>query len=176
MSKVSVNLKEVQKVFEQFSDVEEVKKKLKSVQSRKTRMKKQKSRSDYEVKMNEILKEEQILKEVRQMFEPKRKPVTQFTQEDVNNLDYDETVKAIKSIQSKKTNSQFLTDNIETNEEYQNALRIEEMLQEHRKNIKPVEETVVRKTEIETLIDNLENLEEKIDKNYIIEKLQELIK
>ena len=71
-------LKNVEKVAKQFKDVEEVKRALRSIQSRKSRLKKQKGRSDYEKLMTEILQEEQLLKEVRDYFEPKRIPVTQM--------------------------------------------------------------------------------------------------
>lgn len=171
----NINLKEVQKEYNNYQNIEEVRKAIRSVQTQKTRMKKQKTRADYNDRMNEILQREQILKEVRTMFEPKRKFVTEFTQEDVEQLNYEETMKAIKSIQSKKSNTQFLTDNIETNEEYQSALKIEQMLLEHKENVQPIEDYVVRKSDVETLINKLENMEDKIDKDFILEKLQELI-
>lgn len=173
MSKV--NLKEISKKATEFENVESVQKALRSVQSRKSRFIKQKSRKDYETIMAEIVKEEQLLKEVRQYFEPKKKFVTKFTKSDIENLDYDETIKAIKSIQSKKTNTQFLTENIETNEEYQNALKIEAMLQEHKKQVKPIEDTTIRKSEIENLVNHIEQQEDKLSKEYVIELLQELL-
>ena len=95
------NLKEVEKVANQFNnDVLELGKELKRVQSIKCRLKKQKGKSTYEEDMRQVLSYEQVLKEARQLVDPKEKPVTMYTQEDVDQLDYDETVKAIRSIQS----------------------------------------------------------------------------
>ncbi len=168
-------LKNIEKVAKSFSDVEEVKKAIRSLQSRKSRLKKQKSRKDYEKLMTEILQQEQLLKEVRDYFEPKRKPVPEMTKADIELLNYEETLKAIKSIQSKKCNVQHLTDDINDNEEYKKACQIEEWLLEHKKNIRPIEETVVRKSDINSLINHLENQEEKISTQYVISLLEELL-
>ena len=168
-------LKNVEKVAKQFKDVEEVKRALRSIQSRKTRLKKQKGRSDYEKLMTEILKEEQLLKEVRDYFQPKRKPVTQMRPEDIKLLNYEETLRAIKSIQSKKCLVQHATDNIADNVEYQKACQIESWLLEHKKAIRPIEETVIRKSDINDLIDHLQGLDEKISTSYVISLLEKLL-
>lgn len=169
-------MKNIEKFAKNFKDVEEVKKAIRSLQSQKSRLKKQKSRSDYEEKMTEILKQEQILKEVRDYFEPKFIPVPKMTQEDIKLLNYEETIKAIKSIQSKKCLVQHMTKNIEDNEEYKKACEIERMLLEHKKNIKPIEETVVKKSDINNLINHLKQQDTKIKTSYIISLLEELIK
>lgn len=169
-------MKNIEKIAKRFTDVEEVKKAIRSLQSQKSRLKKQKSRSDYEEKMTEILKQEQILKEVRDYFEPKKIPVTQMTQKDIELLNYDETQKAIKSIQSKKCLVQHATPNIEDNEEYKKACEIERMLLEHKKNIKPIEDTVVKKSDINNLINHLKQLDTKVKTSYVINLLEELLK
>lgn len=169
-------MKNIQILAKEYENVEEVKKAIRSLQSRKSRLRKQKSRKDYNELMTEILKQEQTLKEVRDYFEPKNIPVPEMTKEDIELLNLDETNKAIKSIQSKKCNTQHLTSNILDNEEYQKACLIEEMLLDHKENIRPIEESVVRKSDINDLIDHLENQESKIEKEYIIELLQGLLK
>jgi len=169
-------LKNIEKVAKSYDNVEEVKKAIRSLQSRKSRLKKQKSREDYEELMTEILQQEQLLKEVRDYFEPKTIPVTKMTKSDIELLNYDETQKAIKSIQSKKCNSQHLTENIEDNEVYKKACEIERMLLEHKQNIKPIEDTVVRKSDINDLIDHLQKQDTKIKTSYVISLLEELIK
>ena len=169
-------LKNIEKVAKSYENVEEVKKAIRSLQSRKSRLKKQKGREDYEEKMTEILQEEQTLKEVRDYFEPKTIPVPEMTQKDIELLNYEETLRAIKSIQSKKCNTQHLTENIEDNEEYKKACQIESWLLEHKQNIKPIEENVVRKSDINDLIDHLQKQEEKISTEYVISLLEELIK
>lgn len=169
-------LKNIENFAKSFKDVEEVKKAIRSVQSQKSRLKKQKGRKDYDEKMTEILQQEQILKEVRDYFEPKTIPVPEMTQKDIELLTYDETQKAIKSIQSKKCLVQHATENLEDNEEYKKACQIEKWLQEHKQNIKPIEDTVVRKSDINDLIDHLQKQEEKISTAYVISLLEELIK
>ena len=169
-------MKNIEKFAKNFKNVEEVKKAIRSLQSQKSRLKKQKGRRDYEEKMTEILKQEQILKEVRDYFEPKKKPVPMMTQEDIKLLNWDETQKAIKSIQSKKCLTQHMTENIEDNEEYKKACQIERWLLEHKKNIKPIEETVVRKSDINNLIEHLKQQDTKIKTSYVIDLLKELIK
>lgn len=169
-------LKNVEQVAKEFNSVEEVKKAIRSLQSQKSRLKKQKSRSDYDQLMTEILQKEQLLKEVRDYLEPKRKPVTQMTWDDIQLLNYDETIKAIKSIQSKKCLVQHATERLEDNVEYQKACEIERMLLEHKRNIKPVEDTVVKKSEINDIIEHLRNQNETISTEYVISLLEKLIK
>jgi len=167
-------LKNIEKIAKSFENVEEVRKAIRSVQTQKSRMKQQKSRKDYDERMTEILQKEQLLKEVREYFEPKKIPVPEMTQKDIELLNWDETQKAIKSIQSKKCNTQHLTENLEDNEEYKKACQIEAWLLEHKENIKPIEDTVVRKSEINNLIQHLQKQEEKISTEYVINLLEEL--
>jgi hypothetical protein len=168
-------LKNIEQVAKNYANVEEVKKAIRSLQSRKSRLKKQKSRKDYEELMTEILQQEQLLKEVRDYFEPKTIPVPEMTQKDIELLNYDETIKAIKSIQSKKCLVQHATERIEDNEEYKKACEIERMLLEHKKKVKPIEETVVRKSDINDLIEHLKNQDTKIETEYVISLLEDLL-
>ena len=168
-------LKSVEQMAKSFSDVEEVKKAIRSVQSRKSRLKKQKSRSDYEEKMTEILKQEQILKEVRDYFEPKKTPVTQMTQKDIEQLNYEETIRAIKSIQSKKCLVQHATERINDNVEYKKACEIEQMLLKHKEQIKPIEKKLIKKSDINDVINHLQQQEEKVSTEYVISLLKNLL-
>lgn len=166
------NLKEIEKVALDFdNDSEKLQKELKRVQSVKCRLKKQKGKSSYEKEMTETLKYEQVLKEARNLLEPREKAVTQFEQSDVDKLDYDETIKAIRSIQSKKTLSKWLTTIENDNDEYRKACQIEEMLIAHRMTKKPVEETNIRKTELQTVLETIET-----SGNLSQEKILELLK
>ena len=168
-------LKNIQEVAKSFGSVEEVKKALRSVQSRKSRLKKQKNRADYDELMTEILQQEQLLKEVREYFEPKKTPVTQMTQKDIEQLNYEETIRAIKSIQSKKCLVQHATPNIENNEEYKKACEIEQMLLKHKEKIKPIEKKLIKKSDINDLINHLQQQEEKISTSYVISLLEKLL-
>ena len=169
------NMKEIEKLSQSLdNNVENVARELKRLQSIKCRLKKQKFKSTYEKEMTEVLKSEQMLKEVRQLLEPKDKPVTMYEQSDVDLLDYDETIKAIRSIQSKKTLSKWLTPTENDNDEYRNAVRIETMLIERRESIKPVDENNVRKSEIVTIIDTIES-NENLSQEKIVELLKSLL-
>ena len=168
------NLKKVEEKANELKTVENVARELKRVQSIKCRLKKQKGKSTYEAEMTEVIKQEQLLKEVRQLLDPKEKPVTMYEQADVDKLDYDETIKAIRSIQSKKTLSRWLTDVEGDNDEFRNAVKIEKMLIARREMIKPVDENNVRKTDIQTIIDTIES-SGKLSQEKIIELLKNVI-
>lgn len=169
------NLKEVEKIAEKFeNNVDLVAKELKRVQSLKCRLKKQKGKKTYEEEMTEVVKYEQVLKEARQLLDPKEKPVTMYTQEDVDQLDYDETIKAIRSIQSKKTLTKWLTDVEGDNDEYRKACEIEKMLIERRESIKPVDSEYVRKTDVQTIIDTIEE-SGNLSQERILELLKSLV-
>ena len=173
--KKMTNLKQIEKVVKEFNNDEmAIQKELKRIQSVKCRLKKQKGKSTYEKEMTETLKYEQILKEAKNLLNPKEKFVTDYNQDDVNQLDYDETIKAIRSIQSKKTLSKWLTDIEGDNDEYRKACEIEKMLVERRNQIKPVDNEYVRKTEVQTIIDTLES-SGKISQEKIVELLKKLV-
>lgn len=168
-------LNSIAELAKNFEDVEAVKKELKRIQSVKCRLKKMKHMPDYTEKMKDIVAEEQALKEVRDYMAPKRVTFTTMTEEQIKELNYEETIRAIKSVQSKKCNSQYLTDNIETNVEYQEAVKLERMLLAHKETVKPVEDTVVKKSAIVDLIEHVENLDPKVDKDYIVDLLKGLL-
>ena len=168
------DLKKVSAKAAELKTIENVSRELKRIQSIKCRLKKQKGKATYEAEMTEAIKQEQLLKEARQLLDPKDKPVTQYEQADVDQLDYDETIKAIRSIQSKKTLSRWLTTTDGDNDEFRNAEKIEKMLIERRKIIKPIDENNVRKTEIQTIIDTIESSGE-LSQKQILELLNKLI-
>ena len=95
------NLVNIEEKAIELGNVENVNRELKRVQSAKCRFIKQKGRKDYEEVMHKILSEEQLLKEVKQLLTHKQKPVTEYEQADVDKLDFEQTMKAIASIQSK---------------------------------------------------------------------------
>lgn len=169
------NLNNVEaKAVELGNDLLKVQSELKRIQSVKCRLKKQRGKSTYQAEMAAVLAEEQLLKDVRQLLNPKEKTVTTFEQEDVENLDFDETIKAIKSIQSKKTLTRWLTTEEGNNDEFRNACRIEKMLLEHKAKIKPVDETTIRKTDLETVIETIESSGE-LSTARIVEMLKGLL-
>ena len=169
------SLKQIEKITVKFENNELlIQKELKRIQSVKCRLKKQKGKSTYEKEMTEVLKYEQILKEAKNLLNPKEKPVTMYDQKDVYQLDYDETIKAIRSIQSKKTLSKWLTDIEGDNDEYRKACEIEKMLIERRNNIKPVDNEYIRKTDLQTIIDTIES-SGSLSQEKIVELLKKLV-
>ena len=172
---MSINVKEIEKkAIELGQDLDQVKKELKRVASVKCRLLKQKGRPDYTEALEEVLKEEQLLKEVRSFITGIKKTVTTFEQADVDQLTYDETVKAVKSIQSKKALTRWLTETEGDNDEFRNACKIEDMLKEHLKSVKPIEDNTVRKSDIQMVIDTIENTG-KISTEKILEMLRALV-
>ena len=172
---MSIEMKNVElKAVELGNDLEVVKKELKRVASVKCRLLKQKGRSDYEALLADVLAEEQLLKEVRSYITGAKKTVTTFEQADVDKLTHDETIKALKSIQSKKSLTKWLTGIEGDNDEYRHACKIEEMLKEHLKKVKPIEDNTVRKSDIVKVIETIENTGNiSIDK--VLEMLNELV-
>lgn len=162
------------KAIELGQDLENVKRELKRVASVKSRLLKQKGLVNYEEKMREVLEEEQLLKEVRTYLVGSKKTVTTFTQEDVDKLTYDETVKALKSIQSKKSLTKWLTTVEGDNDEYRQACKIETMIKTHLATVKPIEDNTVRKSDIQNVIDTIESTG-KISTEKILEMLKALV-
>lgn len=175
MTTTTPSLKAIEKLANDLNnDIEVVARELKKVQSSKCRLKKQKRTSSFEREMRDLLTYEEALKEVRQLLSPKAKPVTMYTQADVDKLDYDETIKALKSIQSKKTLSRWLTDVEGDNDEFRRACEIEQMLKIKRDSTAPVNNEYIRKTDLQTVIDTIES-SGKISQARIIELLKELM-
>lgn len=169
------NVKAIEKkALELNMDMEVVKRELKRVASIKCRLLKQKGRPDYEEVLENTLKEEQLLKEVRTYITGSKKTVTTFEQSDVDRLTHDETIKALKSIQSKKSLTRWLTTVEGDNDEFRHACQIEEMLKEHLKLVKPVEDNVVRKSDIQNIIETIETTGE-ISTERILEMLRGLV-
>lgn len=168
------DLKKVEKLAKKLETMENVVKEIKKVQSQKCRLKKQKGKKSYQEEMEEILRQEQVLKEVRQLMDPKEKPVTEYTLEDVKRLDYDQVVKAIRSIQSKKSLTRWLTDKEGESHEFKEAVKIEEMLLKRREEVKPVEDGQIRKTEVKKILDTIEE-SGKLSQEAIVELLQKLV-
>lgn len=169
-------LKDIEGLAGKFNnDLELVSKELKSVQSKKCRLKKQRRTATWTKEMNELVAYEEALKEVRQLLNPKEKPVTRYEQADVDKLDFDETIKALKSIQSKKCLSRWLTDTEGDNDEYRAACAIEAMLLEHKKTLQPIDNDLyIRKTDLQTVIDTIES-SGKISQDRILELLKGLM-
>lgn len=144
---------EVSKKALEFNTTEEVKKALKSLQTIKCRLKKQKARKDYDVEMQKVLVEEQLLKEVRQYMEPQKLTVTVLTPAQIKLLDAEETTRAIKSIQSKKCLNKYQPES----EAYISACAIEELLIAHRETVQEVPVERIRKSDLLNIIEDARN-------------------
>lgn len=164
----SVDMTEVLSLKNELGSLEKTQKALKAIQSTKCRLRKRKSDPDYQTKMTEVVQREQLLKEVRQLFTNKPKAVPDFDESDVAALDFEETLKAIKSIQSKKCLAKYEPSELEK------ALKVEEMLLEHKKLVKPVDETAIKKSELKTLLEEAISLKQREGYKYLIARLTEL--
>ena len=152
-----------------MNQLEMIKKELKRVASVKCRLNKQKGRSTYAEDMKKVLEEEEKLKALRDTLIQPKKTVTTYTYEDIQQLSYEDTLKAIKSIQSKKSNTKWLTPIEGDNDEFRNACKIEEMLNEHKSQLQPT--TVTLKAKITEVLDNSDGL----SKEELIELLRSTI-
>lgn len=159
----------VKKAEELGMSLETVKKALKSVQSQKCRLGKQRARKDFDVEMTKVLKEEKLLQDVRAYLDPPKLTVTTMSAEQIANLDYEQTVRAIKSIQSKKCLTQYTDDKVE----YNRACEIEDLLKTHRETIKPEHKSLVRKSDIDNLVESIEQ-QESIDKGWLLNLLKSM--
>lgn len=123
--------------MKQLNNIEEVKKELKRLASIKCRLKKQRGKAGYEIELQRVIEEENKVKELRDRLSDSKKSVTNYTIQDIEHLSYEEVLKAIKSIQSKKSNTKWLTEIEGDNDEYRNACKIEDMLKLHRDKLAP---------------------------------------
>lgn len=171
-----VNMKAVEAKAAEFgNDLEKVKSELKRLQSIKCRLKKQQGKANFTKEMTRVLQEEELMKCVRSLLDPKEKAVPDFTQEDVDRLDYDQTVKAIKAIQSKKSLTKWSTTVEGDNDDYRAACAVEEMLVAHRATVKPVEDSYIRKSDLVTVIETIES-SGKLSQERILSLLKGLLK
>jgi hypothetical protein len=160
------------KAQELNNDMNEVKRELKRVASVKSRLKRQQGKSTYEKEMSEVLQYEELLKEVRShLNNGSGKSVPQYTEEDVQVLSYDETIRAIKSIQSKKSLSKWLTPIDGDNDEYRNACRVEELLRAHKETLQPSGVNSVSKNDLQSIVDMSDDL----SKDELVEMLKNLL-
>jgi hypothetical protein len=150
--------------------IEEIKKELKRVASVKCRLKKMKGKVGTIEKLQEIEEYENSLKAQRDSLMDRKKYVTEFEWEDIQTLDYEEVSKAINSIKSKKSLSRWLSDVEGDNDEYRNAVRIEEMLYKRKEELGGSGRRTI-KVELQEILESCEQL----SKEELIAKLQELL-
>lgn len=169
MMNKTIDLKAVEaKAAEYNYDEVALGKAIKAVQSRKCNLRKKKFLADYEVKMAAALAEEQVLKEAKNLVAPKEKFVTAYDINDVKELDYERTMRAIKSIQSAICNNQA------DPEKYEKYKDIEKMLLDHKAEVKPLEDGVIRKNDLRTVIDAIKTAGE-VSTEKVIEMLENLM-
>lgn len=137
------------------NDLEKVNRELKRLASVKCRLKKMPNRSDFHESMTATLQQEELMKNVKSYLAGPRKNVNFLTQDMVDVMTIDETMRAIKAIQSKKCHTKWLTNDPGNNDEYREACRIEQMLKEHRDSLTPKKLGAVSKAEILSMIGHL---------------------
>ncbi len=152
-----------------MEQLNQIKKELKRIASIKCRLNKQQGKKTYQEEMDKVLAQEEQLKSLRDSLIQPKKTVTNFTHDDIQELSYDEVIRAIKSIQSKKSNTKWLTPIEGDNEEFRNACRIESMLNERRAQLQPT--TVSLKSSIIEVLDNSTDM----SKEDLIHAIKELL-
>ena len=152
-----------------MEQLNQIKKELKRIASIKCRLNKQQGKKTYQEEMDKVLAQEEQLKSLRDSLIQPKKTVTNFTHDDIQELSYDEVIRAIKSIQSKKSNTKWLTPIEGDNEEFRNACRIESMLNERRAQLQPT--TVSLKSSIIEVLDNSTDM----SKEDLIQAIKELL-
>lgn len=152
-----------------MEQLEQIKKELKRLASVKCRLNKQRGKKTYQEEMEKVLEQESKLKELRDTLVQPKKTVTTLTYEDIQELSYEEVQRAIKSIQSKKSNTKWLTPIEGDNDEFRDACRIESMLNERRSELQPTSITI--KSKLSDILEMSDNL----SKDELIEMLKELV-
>ena len=136
----------LQKAEELGNSVEAVTREIKRVASVKCRLNKMPGRSDYALKMASVTEEEELLKAVRDLLKGEPNNTSTLTEEKIASMEYDEVIKAIRSIQSKKTHTKYADYCLRdeeglfipgSGESYKEACRIEDMLKARREELKP---------------------------------------
>ena len=163
----------VEKLLAKFDSIDKINLELKRVQSVKCRIKKLRSKPGTQDELKKVLLYEDELKQARNALKPKAVSVPDMTKNDISQLDYDQTIRALRSIQSKKTLTKYIGEVPEQNEEYKKACEVEQMLKEHRETLAPIDEKSVRKTEIQAIVEALQTTD--LNQDQIADMLKKLI-
>lgn len=144
----------VDQVLSLFPTVELLNKELKRTASLKCRYSKNTQKAN---QVPGIIEYETLLKAAKTTIKPAAKTTTTLTADDIASFDYDQTVRAIKSIQSKKSNSKYLTSTPGDNDTYRKACEIERLLLDHKATLAPASRSTVSKAAIADLFDRLKS-------------------
>lgn len=136
-------------------DLTKVNRELKRLASVKHRLKKTPIRSDFNEVMTKTLQEEELLKCVKTYINGPRRIVSNLTQSDIDSLTLDETMKALKAIQSKKSHTKWLTTEPGNNDDYREACLIEARLKAHRDAMSPRKLGMVSKSDALEMLESL---------------------
>lgn len=165
----------VTKANELDNDIAKIRQELKRVQCVKHRLKQIPNKPSFQTELTKVLQEEELLKSVRDYVQGPRKNVNTLTQEMVDIMSMDETMRALKAIQSKKTHTKWLSTEPGDNDEYREACRIENMLKAHRDKIMPKNYGLIHAKEIRAYLEVLKYCDDmdKLDCIYAIEEFIE---
>ena len=171
-----IDMRNIATVAEELNyDLEVINRELKRLASVKCRIKKMPGRSDFQEKLTEVLQEEEMMKCVKAYVVGPRKNVNYLTQDEVDSMTLDETMKALKAIQSKKTHTKWLTTEPGDNDEYREACRIEQMLKDHRDSMAPKKLGMLGKNDVMQMLDTVGMCND-LTAEECIEQLRRMIK
>lgn len=161
---MSTPTKEIKALSEKYNnDLYLISKEIKRLASIKCRLKSMIGKPETASKLEEVEKEEKLIKTVRDYLKNTPKTVSELTEEDIKALNYEDTVKAIRSIQSKKTHTKWITSCKQdsngliipgTSPEYIEACKIETILKNHKKELEPSYNKVTEK-ELQEMLENI---------------------
>lgn len=157
------------------NSIENVNRELKRLASVKCRLKKMPGRSDFQANLTAVLQQEELMKNVKAYLTGPRKNVNTVTQEQVDRMTIDETLKAIKAIQSKKYHTKWLTDVPGDNDEYREACRIEEMLKKHRDELAPHATGHISRNELLAFLEAVRMCDD-LDVDACLDRIEQFVK
>lgn len=173
ISEVLVN--DVNILVKKYTSVDEVKRLIQNLQNRKHLLKKKKAVGKCaQTDVDECIKAIDRLQDVKLYLEPKKKTAMSLTQAEIDLLSYVEVEKAIKSVQTKKTMSSLIEDEVEREKVYEEVLAQEALLKAHRNEVAPLDDNVIRKSTVSDFISTVEALD--ITKEQVLEMLADIIK
>lgn len=160
----NIDMTQVLTKANELGSIAELNKALKRVASVKSRLNKAPGMPNWQDAMTACLQEYELLKRVRDYMAGPRKTASDLTAEDIDQMNYDEVLKALNSIWSKKAHTRY-ADDCKRDEDgmfipgsgvmFQEACRIEEMLKARRDLLKPVGTTGFSKASMLNLIETL---------------------
>ena len=159
---------------EYLQEYEEIRLKLKSLDSQKCRLIKMKdgfTESKYSEKMNSILNQIQILREMRNLITQKELTIPEMTEAQMDALNIDEVNHGLKSLQSRKYMNKYNPEGLV----YRDTIYREKYLIERRRVLTEKSNESIPKSKMNSLIERVENLSLEDRNKVLMEELKKMV-